>query len=298
MPPSRPPLADEGPPPLIIVSAGRSGSTLLHELLAHHERVSWLSPASDRAPERPERQRRVVEAAALPLIGRAVRRRWPPDECYGFWSHHFPGFVRPMRDLTADDVMRPVRAELRRYFEGLTTRRRPTLLLKVTGWPRAGFLANVLEGARFLHIVRDGREVARSLLTMPWWLGWHGPSAWRFGPLTAEESSEWDGRGRSFAALAAIQWRRLLAAAECARSEMGADRWLDIRYEDLCDEPRTVIGQIMEFGDLPGSPTIQAALDRGAIRPAATRWDTDLSSADRGAVEALLRGSLDRWSYE
>lgn len=295
--PSRPADPEDGVRPLIIVSAGRSGSTLLHELLALHEKTAWLSRTSDRHPRQPVRQRRVLAAAAVPVIGRLVRRRWRPDECYEFWDHHFPGFARPVRDLRGDDVTTPARAGLRGYFAGLTTVARPTALLKVTGWPRAGFLADVLDGARFVHIVRDGREVARSLLTMPWWLGWQGPDAWRFGPLTESEDAEWASSGKSFAHLAGIQWRKLLRAAELGADEVGRDAWMDVRFEDLCRSPDETLAKILEFGGLGSSPTISKAVRGGAIRPPKERWRTHLSTADQDALQTALGEPLESWGY-
>ena len=286
------------PPALVIVSTGRSGSTLLHELLAYHEAVVWLSPVSDRAPEEPARQRRLVAAAGMPVIGPLVRRRWPPDEAWGVWNHHHAGFVRPFRDLRASDVTATVRASLRRYFAGLVSPARPSVLLKITGWPRAGFLADVLPGVRFVHLVRDGREVARSLMDMPWWLGWHGPENWRFGPLSDEEEEAWARSEHSFAWLAGLQWRRVLAAAGRSAARIGAERWLDVRYEDLCADPVDAIGRMLAFGGLPVSPAIEGAVANGTVRPSTRRWDAELSVRDGRILAESLRSTLEDWGYE
>ncbi len=291
------PDTDGGARPLIIVSAGRSGSTLLHGLLARHERMTWLSRVSDAAPGHPAKQRRVVAAAVLPLLGPLVRRGWPPDECYGFWAHHYPGFARPFRDLLASDVTAPARNRIRRYFGELVCEARPNLLLKVTGWPRARFLADVLDGARFVHIVRDGREVARSLLMTPWWLGWRGPSAWRFGSLTETEDAEWTESGHSFAHLAGIQWRRLMDAAAGCAAEIGTEAWLDVRFEDLCREPDETVTRILEFGGLGPSRAIATALREGTVRTPPERWETDLSLADQRALHKALERPLEKWGY-
>ncbi len=284
--------------PLVIVSVGRSGSTLLHGLLARHESASWLSRVCDAAPERPGRQRRVVRAAAAPGVGVLIRRKWPPDECYAFWGHHYRGFAEPCRDLTAEDVTLRVRDRLHGYFDGLITRSRPAPLIKVTGWPRAGFLAAILEGARFVHLVRDGRDVASSLLTVPWWRGWYGPVGWRFGPLSPREEAEWHRHGRSFVALAGMQWRRVLEAMEAAAEEVGRERWLDVRYEDLCANPAGVVDDILRFAGWDASASITAALRRGAVRAPASRWRTDLTARQADALGGVLQPTLARWGYE
>lgn len=55
------------------------------------------------------------------------------------------------------------------------TKKRNRLLFKITGWPRVGFLHEIFEDAKFIHLIRDGRAVAYSLLQQPWWEGWRGP---------------------------------------------------------------------------------------------------------------------------
>ena len=116
----------------------------------------------------------------------------------------------------------------------MLTRQRDRMLIKLTGWSRIGFLNEVFPDAKFIHIVRDGRAVASSYLHInEWqWRGWYGPASWRYGPLSPEDQAAWEASGRSFIALAGIQWRMHTRAIESARARIDPARFLEVRYED------------------------------------------------------------------
>ena len=55
------------------------------------------------------------------------------------------------------------------------TEKRDRLLLKISGWPKIGILFEIFEGAKFVHVARDGRAVVNSPLDTYFWNGWIGP---------------------------------------------------------------------------------------------------------------------------
>src|SRR5436190_18737486 len=74
-----------------------------------------------------------------------------------------------------------------------------------------GLIRDIYPDGRIVHIIRDGRDVVRSLLAQQW------------GPRNVAEG--------------AAEWR---AAIEAARAgARGSDRYLEVRYEDLQAEPAT-----------------------------------------------------------
>ena len=83
------------------------------------------------------------------------------------------------------------------------------------------FFLDVFEGnIKFIHMIRDGRDVAASIITMPW------------GPKTVRE--------------AAHNWSSII---QNSRKHVGKDYYLEVRYEDLVKEETKVLKEVCEFLD-------------------------------------------------
>lgn len=283
--------------PVIVVSAGRSGSSVFHEILTHHPDACWLPRGSGHRPVGLRRFRWVFRSVDLPVVGDVLRRRFEPVEGYRFWDHHYPGFSRTCRDLRADDLTPRARQSLREAFGNLPTGGRPRLVLKVTGWPRAGFLRGIFPDGKFLHLVRDGRSVAESLLRMAWWKGWEGPENWRSGPLTREERETWRRHDRSFVALAGIQWNRLMEAMERSRSLVPAADWHTVRYEDMCRDPVATFGETLDVCELSRSTRFLELVDDYGLESRNPKWERNLDAEQQRVLEDVVSTRLDDYGY-
>ena len=282
---------------VFIIGTGRSGSSILHEILGYHPRVAWMSSLCDSRPRSPHVNRRVLEAMRLPLIGRLLRRRYEPHESYRFFDVSYPGFSAPARDLNRSDLTARAATDLRNRLRELSPPDRSTLIVKLTGWPRIGFLDALVPGAKFIHLLRDGRAVANSLLQVPWWHGWKGPNNWRFGPLSREHEQLWFAHDRSFAALAAIEWRLILEALEESRTAISPDRMLDVRYEELCADDTATMQRVIRYLGLAWSPELDRALREFPLRTRNDKWRDDLGAHNASIVEDVLRDILPQYGY-
>jgi hypothetical protein len=286
--------------PIFIVGTGRCGSTAFHRLLANHPELMWLSGFCERYPDKPQWNRWAVTAVGKPLLRPFLQGKVRPGENYGFWYRHAYGFAEPGRDLVRDDVTPRVRKQMHAVIEPMLTRRRHRLLVKLTGWSRIGFLNEIFPDAKFIHIVRDGRAVASSLLHInSWqWRGWYGPYSWRYGPLSSDDQAAWDRANRSFVALAGIQWRIHTRALEAARQQLDPDRFLQIKYEEFCETTPEVCRQVLEFSELSPSTTFDRYVKAASIRDMSNRWRRDLSVQQQAMLTRLLQEDLLRYGYD
>ncbi|HET6578839.1 MAG TPA: sulfotransferase [Gemmatimonadales bacterium] len=284
--------------PLIIVGTGRCGSTVFHRLLAQHPRVMWLSGFAERYPDKPAWNRWAVTATGTPLLHPLLGEKIRPAEAYSFWDRYAYGFSEPCRDLGRADVTPRVKRQLRSAIERMLTRARDRLLVKITGWPRIGFLNGVFEDAGFVHIIRDGRAVANSLLHVNFWRGWQGPQGWRAGLLSPEDQAAWEAYDRSFVALAGIEWRIQMRAIEAARRALDPGLFLEIRYEEFCQAPQETFRRVLEFAELPRSPGFERRIESASIRDMSNRWRDDLTPEQQVVLDDLLREDLRRYGYE
>jgi hypothetical protein len=283
--------------PIIIVGTGRCGSTVFHRLLATHPQAMWLSGFCDRFPTRPALNRWAVAARSNPLIRRLLGRRIQPGECYRFWDKYAFGFSEPCRDLVQADVTARVKKQVRGALEPMLTPTRSRLLLKITGWPRIGFLNEIFPDAKFIHIMRDGRGVANSLLHVSFWRGWQGIQGWRAGSLSSEDQAAWEGHDRSFVALAGLEWKIQMQAIETARQTLDPARFLEVKYETFCDQPLDIYRRVLEFAELPGSEEFERRVKSESIRNS-DRWRDDLTQRQQAVLDELLYDDLLRYGYD
>ena len=136
-----------------------------------------------------------------------------------------------------------------------------------------GVIDRLVPGARFIHIVRDGRDVAASML-----------AAHRDMGMAIETVRK-----------AALFWKGSVRQARNAARFDG--RYLEIRYEDLRAAPEAVFARVLEFCGL------EADAETTARIVAAHEFD---AMASRGVLQAgtraprgfFRRGVTDSWRTE
>jgi hypothetical protein len=285
-----------------VLGTGRCGSTLVHEIIARHPDVGFVSNLEDRLPSLPvpgrfnnDIYRRVPDA--LTTKGRL---RFAPSEAYRALDREVsPVVSAPVRDLLAEDVTPWLERRFRAFFVSRAQAQgRPLFLHKFTGWPRSGFVNRIFPEARFVHVVRDGRAVANSFLQMPWWQGYRGPDEWSWGPLPAEMAEEWEASGRSFAVLAGLEWKLLMEAFEAARALVPESHWLEVRYEDFVAEPHEHLRRMLDHLGLSWTPAFERGVRRYTFDTGRREaYRRDLGIHDVAMLEASLAPVLARHGY-
>ncbi len=287
--------------PIFIVGTGRCGSTILHQMFAYQHQLAWLSWTCHSYPHRPQYNQVAMRLFDTPLPKQYLFKLLHPSEAYNLWDMYSPGFSEPYRDLYKEDVTPVVQNRLLKVLTGMLTRQRTRLMVKITGWPRIGFLKELFPDAKFIHVYRDGRAVVNSLLNVPWWSGWHGPQRWRWGRLTAEQQAKWQQFDESFVALAAIEWEILMTAQEEAKQRLaaagqGADL-LEIRYEAFCQDPLGTFKQVIDFCDLEWTADFEATINRFNIKSSDYKWQSQLTKHQQAILNDCLSDSLAKYGY-
>jgi len=285
-----------------VLGTGRCGSSLVHEVLARHPDVGFVTNIDDRTGSAAAGRVQAGLYRRLPAAAtRKGRMRLAPSEAYRALEREVsPLVVEPERDLVASDVMPWVGERFRSFFASRAAAfGAPLFLHKFTGWPRARFIDAVLPDSRYVHVVRDGRAVAASWLQAEWWRGHLGPEGWHFGPLPAAYEKEWEASDRSFVLLAGLAWKLLLDAFDDARQEIGDDRWLEVRYEDMLDEPRRVVAEMLEFLRLPWTDAFESGFRAFQFdRRQSRAWRAVLGDAASAELDASLADHLAPRGYE
>jgi hypothetical protein len=296
--------------PVFVIGTGRCGSTLVQELLAKHSDVSFISNVDTTFPalnskgrwnnpiyRRFPRQFASRDTPYLKHLRFTLRERlhYGPSEAYALLGRQVSPLVSsPHRDLTADDVTPWLARRLREFVsDRVRAQRRPVFLHKFTGWPRAGFLKAIFPQAKFIHVVRDGRAVASSLVQRPWWKGYLGVPGWGFGALPEPYEREWKSSGYSYVVLAGLEWKVMMDAFDVAKTLTPQEDWMDLRYEDFVEAPRRCAEALVRFSGLSWNE----AFDREVARRTFSRarlgaYEKDLTPAQLTALERVLSDHL------
>ena len=283
--------------PIFIVGTGRCGSTIFYEIFSHHPQVAWLSRWCIKRPGIPQFNRTIMNLMDVPLVSRYVRKVLYPVEAWRFWEYYVRGFSEPYRELYKEDITPKKKKAVQKVMAEMLTTKRNRLLIKITGWPRIDFLKEIFPDAKFIHVYRDGRAVVNSLLNVDFWMGWRGPSNWLWGPLTPEQQEKWENYNKSFVALAAIEWELLMAAQEQAKQSLPPSDLLEIRYEDLCQDPIKVFQSATEFSALERSPQFEAIIRSYSLKNTNHKWQEHLTETQKKILNECLSNTLKKYGY-
>lgn len=139
--------------------------------------------------------------------------------------------------------------------------------------------------AQFVHIVRDARGCSASLAQLGWW-GWGVPQALH-------------------------KWRLSVTAGLRARSQYREDQYIEVRYEDLVNEPEPELRRLCAFlkvdydsamlAHQSGATLINQPYHQRLSQPldpsAAESWRERLGPGELAFVEAIAGDLLDVFGY-
>ncbi|NQT14863.1 MAG: sulfotransferase [Planctomycetes bacterium] len=240
-------------PPVFIIGPPRSGSTVLYQVLLDHFHFSYFSNLHELffgAPSLAERlfrpSRRRVDGCYCSKYGRT--EGWSaPSECGNFWYRFFRR--RPQFTSLADvsgKQLRKLRGVVRRLQNAMG---KPILFKNGTCALRLDPLAKALPEAIFLITRRDVLDVSHSLLAARKDI--HGDYArwWSMEPPNVTELKEKPAHKQ-----VVEQVRSIYALVDESRERLGAERFLDVHYEEFCQDTRSVLEKIQNFLARHGIP--------------------------------------------
>ena len=278
------PAADAASP-FFIVGAGRSGTTLLRLMLIAHSRIeippeTWfVSELVRRLPIR--------EVLAPAEVARAVEimtadYRWPD---MGMTAEALrqaaAALPNPRLVDVIDIVYRHHLASSGKMRFGDKTPRYIEIVPQ---------LSILYPGAKFIHLVRDGRDVAASIIELNW-----NDKGCRYYE-------------RDFRWTQVLRQREQLGKSDLDRNI------LDVRYEELVRAPEETMWRICAFLGEEFEPAmidsnrlvervparerkIHPKLEKRLSEEAIAAWRTKLSNLECFAMEACLQKDLRRWGY-
>jgi hypothetical protein len=242
------------------VGTGPEG-TFIPDTLREAERIGDLSPIENR--------RKLAEFISQSQMFEIIRKRWPAD--YGF-------------DVTPEDILirmeeKTVASAIFAAFEAVADYRgQDRVGNKNPGYTLQLSLLHKLfpDNARYLFILRDGRDVALSLKPVAW--GGHS---------TYE---------------AAKIWRDEVNRVIRFKKQIDPERFLTIRYEDLLGQPGESISRIGKFLGQENIRELSTAYQKEAeanpYRNNFDKWREAMPLDEQKIFEAVAGPALAECGYE
>jgi hypothetical protein len=273
-------------PYVFIVGASRSGTTLLRRIVDAHPQIAitrethWITKeAAPRGtpvgPELLARLATVERFARMDMDHAALERllaRAEPVSYAEFVSAVFDLYGRSQgKTLVGDKV--------------------PTYVLDIA------LLHELFPHARFVHLIRDGRDVCSSVLD------------WERQHRNFAKFSTWD---EDPVSTTALWWERRVRTGREAGLPLGRDLYREPRYESLVAEPEATCRELCDFLDVPYSermlafheghekhdPELSAKRAWRPVTPGLRSWRTEMSGEQLERFEAMTGPLLEELGYE
>jgi hypothetical protein len=206
-------------PFLFIVGRGRSGTTLLQAMFDAHPEMA-IPPESHLIADMAARRKRYGSGARFSadrfltdLVPHLGFKNW------GLSDMDVAEVLRAARPSSLADAIRVVYAAYaRRHGKTRFGEKTPLNVLHIP------MIARMFPEARFLHIIRDGRDVTLSYLSQ------------EFGPSTVVES--------------AYRWRQHVGRGRRDGRLLGPGRYREVRYEKVVEDPEAILRDLCGFAGL------------------------------------------------
>ena len=98
-------------------------------------------------------------------------------------------------------------------------------------------------------------------------------------------------------ALAGIEWKICLEAMKEARRRLSEDNFLEVLYEDFCDNPLRVMQRIAEFCNLSWTNGFEGRLKSYTVRSANHKWREELTPEQQSVLLDVTRVHLELYGY-
>ena len=276
-------------PYVFVVGCPRSGTTLLQRMLDNHPQLTvandthFITRAAKHALREDPQPAMTPELLEAVSSYRRTYRMGLEDSALTEAAEHcdtYAAFVSRLYTLRGNMKNKPLSGEKTPDY----CRQMPALHA-------------LFPDARFVHIIRDGRNT--TLSTLNWASGEKGPgkwSLWHQDPL----------------ATSALWWRWQVGTGQQQGRELGTSCYLQLRYEDLVANPVRELTSLARFLDLPYSDDManyhagKTRKDSGLSAKAAwlppvqglRDWRQDMSAEDIGVFEGIAGNLLRDNGYQ
>jgi hypothetical protein len=284
--------------PLFIIGSGRSGTTLLYNLLSCHPDVCWFSELTDAFPDIP-----VLPLSHglmdMPMIGPFLKRRivgnhnnplgLTPAEGERIY-HEACGFKHTQKTTSVRTNDRSAILFKKYVSNHLKWTGKQRFLSKQTAnTQRLPVISSIYPQARYIHIVRDPRAVVNSLIHVHWW-----PTVslwWNQGKTPLMMVDE----GYQMAEVCSLHLKHNLHELLIFENKH-REKVIRVSYESLTRQTHSTIRSILNFCQLPDDIEYLKILPH-SFENMNSKWKRQLNRNQKRFIIETLRKEMARMGY-
>ncbi len=262
--------------PIIIIGSGRSGTTVMAEIISQHEDLAWHSNYQELFVFTPLinyvrhffnnkfwRFKKFYTYVGTSKDTRQKNRSkfdlflFNPVEHYNFWEYitgkrvdFSRGFL--LEEKASQQEVKRIRSFLSRQVKYQGKKR---LIMKFTGPARLEYLTSIFPDALVVNVIREPVATVRSWLEVDFWQRMGIDKLWWRGAYTREELAYAETIKDKPALITAFQYKKLMETTRHEIDKLGLTVY-ECRYEDFIKDPETFIYKMMEFMQLQPSKKV------------------------------------------
>ncbi|MBV9963020.1 MAG: sulfotransferase [Parafilimonas sp.] len=267
--------------PVIIIGSGRSGTTIMSEIIFQHEDLAWHSNWQEIIVFTPvinllrrffdNKLWRFKKFYKYVGVSKNTRQKnqskfdlilFNPIERYNFWEHISGKRIDFSRGFLLNEKATPEEIKRIRSFlnKQVKYQGKKRLIMKFTGPARLEYLTSIFPDALIVNVVREPVATVRSWLEVGFWQRMGIDKLWWRGAYTHEEIAYSETIKDKPALITALQYKKLMETTQQEIEKLHLNVY-ECRYEDFVKDPKAFIYRMMEFMQLPPSKKVDAYLE-------------------------------------
>lgn len=271
--------------PIIIIGSGRSGTTIMSEIIFQHEDLAWHSNWQEIIVFTPLinllrplmnnkfwRFKRFYKYVGISKNTRQKHQSkidlvlFNPIERYNFWEHITGKRIDFSRGFLLNEKATPEEIKRIRSFlnKQVKYQGKKRLIMKFTGPARLEYLTSIFPDVVIVNVIREPVATVRSWLEVGFWQRMGIDKLWWRGAYTAEEIAYAETIKDKPALITALQYKKLMETTRQEIDKLGLNVY-ECRYEDFIKDPKAFIHKMMDFMQLPPSENVNAYLENMII---------------------------------
>ena len=267
--------------PIIIIGSGRSGTTIISEIIFQHPDLAWLSNYQELFKKTPyinylrrffdNKWYKIVKHYSFVGFSKNTRQKWAnylelaifnPIELYGFWEYITGPRIDFSRGFLLNTTATPEEKKRIRNFlaKQVKYQGRKRLIMKFTGPARLEYLTSIFPDAAIINVTREPIATVRSWLEVGFWQRMGINKLWWTGAYTPTEEAEAEKLKTDPALITAFQYKKLMETTAYEIKKLGLNVF-EMKYEDFVSDPKTFVQKLMDFIKLSPSKYVDGYLN-------------------------------------